>query len=97
MPEAINNPDWFDVWWDQNQKLIPTWLRGQKKAARLVVAGLIDAMGKQASTPEGIRMIVAFGRIATSVKRVRGVMNEPDPSPDQVAEFVERLVERVKP
>jgi hypothetical protein len=92
-----NSPDWFDAWWEQNHKLLPAWIRGQKKAARQVLAGVIIALGQQASTPEGIRIIVAYGRIATSVKRVREVMSGPDPSPDEVADFIERLVQRVKP
>jgi hypothetical protein len=97
MPDALENPDWFDAWWEENQRLIPVWLRTQKKAARMVLAGVIEGLGKQASTPEGVRMIVAFGKIATIVKGARGVIDSPNPSPDDIAEAVERLVQRVKP
>jgi hypothetical protein len=95
MKEAIQQPDWFDRFWDEHKDKLPVYLRGQKKAARLILAGIMDAMGKQATTPEGVRTIIAFARIASIVKGTRGVMDSPDPSPDQVADAVERLVQRM--
>jgi hypothetical protein len=92
-----NSPDWFDAWWEQNQTFLPIWIRGQKKAARQVLAGLITAMGQQATTPEGVRVILAFGKIASIVKGARGVLDSPNPTPEEVTVAVERLVQKVKP
>jgi hypothetical protein len=98
MVETIQQPDWFDRFWDEHKDKLPVYLRGQKKAARLILAGVIEALGKQATTPEGVRSIIAFAKISSIVKGTRGVLDSPDPSPEQVADAVEKLVQRmVKP
>jgi hypothetical protein len=91
--------DWFDKFWNEHRTDIPVFLRNDafKETARKLVRVLMEGMGKQATTPEGIRQIVAYARIAAILKGVNGVANAPDPSPEQVADMVERLVQRVKP
>lgn len=92
-------PDWFDRLWDSNTDKLPLLLRNDsaKQAARGLVGVMVEALGKQATTPEGIQQVVAYARILASVKGIRGVMEAPDPSPAEVADFVERLVQRAKP
>jgi predicted secreted protein len=90
-------PDWFDAWWDANQAILPIWMRGQKKAARQVLAGVIQGLGQYAQTPEGVKQIIAFARITAMVKSIGSAMTTPDPSPDDVVDAVQRLLNRVKP
>jgi hypothetical protein len=97
MADALTNPDWFDSWWDANQSVIPIWLRGQKKAARQILAGVIQGLGSYAQTPEGVKQVLAFARIYAIIRGTQNVFDSPDPSPDQVADAVQRLVDRVKP
>jgi hypothetical protein len=91
--------DWFDDFWEKNKLDIPIFLRSDsfKEIARGFLRAAIEGMGQQATTPEGIRQIIAFARIAAILKGTQGVIDSPNPSPEQVAEAVERLVKRVKP
>ena len=91
--------DWFDRLWSENESRLPIYLRNDamKKTARGIIGNLIEGAGSFAKTPEGVRQIVAYARIAAILKGVSGVTSAPDPSPEQVAEMVERLVQRVKP
>lgn len=99
MPAPIKSRDWFDDFWDSHRKDVPAFLRNDsfKNTARGLARVLIEGMGKQATTPEGIRQIVAYGRILATVKAMHNTASGPDPSPDEVADAVERLVQRVKP
>jgi hypothetical protein len=92
-------PDWFDRLWDQNSQKIPVYLRNDafKKTARGLVGLCVESLGSFAKTPDGMRQVVAYARIVAALRGVQGVANAPDPSPEQVAEMVERLVARVKP
>jgi hypothetical protein len=92
-------PDWFDRLWDENAHNLPVWLRNPsgKKLVRNFAGILIETAGVMAQTPEGVRQVVAYARILAAVRGVRGVFDSPDPSPEQVAAFVERLVQKVKP
>ena len=81
-------PDWFDRFWEEHQGKLPIFLRGQKKAARLIFSDLLK---------EYAPILIAYAKIATIIKGTRGVIDAPDPTPDQVAEAVQRLVERMKP
>jgi hypothetical protein len=97
MTELAEHPDWFDRFWEQHSKDLPIFLRGQKKAARLLLGAAVEAMGAYAQTPAGVQKIVAFAKIASIVQGTRGVLETPDPTPKQVADAVQRLVDRVKP
>ena len=99
MPDSVQNRDWFDTFWEAHKREIPAFLRNDsfKTTARGIVRVLIEGMGREAKTPDGIRQIIAFARIAAIMKGSAGVLDAPDPSPEQVAEAVERLVQRVKP
>jgi hypothetical protein len=90
-------PDWFDALWEKHSPDMPWWMRSQKEAARTMMGPILDSFANQAKTPEGVRAIIAFAKIAKIVKGARGVLDDPNPTPDQVAEAVQRLVERVKP
>jgi hypothetical protein len=99
MPKAIQARDWFDDFWDSHKRDLPAFLRNDsfKDTARGLVRVMVEGIGQQATTPEGIRQIIAFARIAAILKGTQGVMDAPNPTPEQVAEAVERLVQRVKP
>jgi hypothetical protein len=92
-------PDWFDRFWAQHRDRLPLLLRGDatKELARGMVGAAIQAAAQASTTPQGVRGLIAFSRIAAIVRGVNGVCDSPDPSPEEVAAAVERLVQRVKP
>lgn len=92
-------PDWFDVFWAQNRDRLPILLRGDsmKEAARGLLSAAIQTGAQYSTTPQGIRAVIAYSRIAAIVKGTHGVCESPDPSPEEVAAAVERLVQRVRP
>jgi uncharacterized phage protein gp47/JayE len=92
-------PDWFDVFWAQHRDKLPLLMRGDtvKEMARQLLGAATQEAAKYAATPQGVRGLIAFSRIAAIVKGVNGVCDSPDPSPEEVAAAVERLVQRVKP
>lgn len=92
-------PDWFDVLWETHQHKIPFMLRNDvgKKLARDIIGLAISGAATYSTTPQGVRALIAFSRIQAILKGARGVCESPDPSPEQVADAVERLVQRVKP
>jgi hypothetical protein len=92
-------PDWFDVYWAKNAYRLPVLFRGEttKELCRGLIKDMLAAIPAQAASAEGLRTVVAFARIALILKGAQGVLDSPDPSPDQVADAVQRLVDRVKP
>jgi len=92
-------PDWFDRIWDEHAPKLPIYLRNSatKEMARNLMHGVIQIAAVQAQTPQGVRALIAFSRITAILKGVQGVCDSPDPSPEEVAAAVERLVQRVKP
>lgn len=92
-------PDWFDVLWEEKKSALPFYLQSDsaKTLARQMVSVVLDGMAKQAGTPEGVRVIIAFAKIVRIMKGSQGVLDSPDPSPEQVADAVEKLMQRVKP
>lgn len=92
-------PDWFDVFWSQHRDKLPILLRSDttKEFARKLAGDMIQGAAQHATTPQGVRALIAFSRVAAIVKGVNGVCDSPDPSPEEVAAAVERLVQRVKP
>lgn len=92
-------PDWFDVLWETHQSKLPILFRNDagKKLARELVGVAISGAASYSTTPQGIRALVAFSRIAAILKGTQGVLDSPDPSPEEVAAAVERLVQRVEP
>lgn len=97
MSETLAHPDWFDRLWEKHQNDLPFWIRTQKKAARQLLGSVVEAMGAYAQTPEGIKQVIAYARIFSILRGTQGILESPDPSPDQVADAVQRLVDRVKP
>jgi len=100
MTNALQTPDWFDRLWESSIKAkLPLLLRTEaiKKLAREAVGTATETLGALAKTPEGMRQVVAYGRIFAAVRGLQGVFSSPDPSPEEVAAFVERLVDKVKP
>jgi hypothetical protein len=89
-------PDWFDRFWSENSGKMPMWLRTEsaKAIARELFETAMKIVAKQAQTPEGLKKIIAFARIQAIMKGVDGVLTAPDPSPDEIAAAVERLVRR---
>ncbi len=96
-PQRI--PDWFDVLWETHQHRLPFVLRNDmgKKIARDMLGLAIQGAASYSTTPPGVRALIAFSRVAAIVKGVNGVCDSPDPTPEEVAAAVERLVQRVKP
>lgn len=92
-------PDWFETFWAEHKHRLPTYLRNEatKNLARTMVAAAVQGAAQSATTPQGVRALIAFSRIAAIVKGVNGVCDSPDPTPEEVAAAVERLVQRVKP
>ena len=92
-------PDWFDVLWETHAGKVPIFLRNDagKKLARELVSVAISGAASYSTTPQGIRTIIAYSRILAILKGSAGVLNSPDPTPEEVAAAVERLVQRVKP
>jgi len=85
-------PDWFDKLWEQFiAPKLPIYLRGEsvKNSFRSIVRELSQA-------PEAVRAVVALARIGAILQGTQGVLEAPDPSPEQVADAVQRLVERMK-
>jgi hypothetical protein len=100
MTTASATRDWFDELWDRH---IPLMFRlhpmaGQLKSlARNLMDEALKIMAKRAGAPDGVKAVIGFARIQAIVKGAQGVMDAPDPSPEQVVEYVERLTQRVKP
>jgi hypothetical protein len=92
-------PDWFDLLWEERKDSLPILFRGEsaKQLARNLLNIAVEGAARQAATPQGVRAIIAFSRIAAIVKGAHGVCDAPDPSPEQVADAIERLVKKVKP
>lgn len=92
-------PDWFDTFWEANKLRLPVWARNDsaKQLARTMLDQSLQIAAKQAATPDGVRAIIAFAKISAIMKGVTGVMDAPNPSPDDVAEAVRKLVERLRP
>ena len=103
MTTLTQSPDWFDALWEQHKHKLPPYLRSEpvKKLAREMIGPLSDfalqEAARKAATPDGIRVIVAFARVTAILKGAQGVCDSPDPTPEEVAAAVERLVKRVKP
>lgn len=104
MSTAPQSPrDWFDQLWEEQQKNLPLLLRTEraKETARSLTGFALEAFGKQATTPDGVRALIAMGKITRMVKAARegtqNTLDAPEPTPEQVEEFVSRLVERLKP
>ena len=99
MTSPARIPDWFDVFWSQHRDKLPVLLRGDstKEFARKLLGTATEEAAKYSTTPGGVRALIAFSRVAAIVKGVNGVCDSPDPSPEEVAAAVERLVQRVKP
>jgi hypothetical protein len=92
-------PDWFDSLWETHSHRLPFFLRSDtgKDLVRKLAGDVIQEFAKQATTPKGIQSLIAFSRITAILKGVQGVCDSPDPSPEEVAAAVERLVQRVRP
>lgn len=92
-------PDWFDSFWESQKHNIPVFLRNDagKKLAKAALDAAIQSGAQAATTPQGIRGLIALARITVILKGTTGVLDAPDPSPEDVAAAVERLVQRVKP
>lgn len=98
MTPSQATPAWFDKFWGENCIKLPPWFRGEaiKLLAWQLFELLLDNISKFAKTPDGVRQAVAFARIASIVKGSQNVLDAPDPTPEQVAEAVQRLVDRSK-
>jgi hypothetical protein len=95
--ELVEHPDWFDRFWEQHSKDLPIFLRGQKKAARHLLGAAVEAAGTYGQTPAGVQKIIGFAKVVSILQGARGVLESADPTPEQVAAAVQRLVDRMKP
>ena len=98
MTSPARIPDWFDRLWAEASPRLPVLLRseGAKRIAREVADLAIREFAKQAGTPEGVRAIIAYAKISAILKGTRGVCDAPDPTPEEVTEAVQRLVDKLK-
>jgi hypothetical protein len=89
-------PAWFDQFWAENCMRLPILMRGDsmKQIAWQLFQVLLEAVGREAKTPHGLRTIVAFAKIQAIMQGSQHVLGAPEPTPEQVAEFVQRLVDR---
>lgn len=94
--KPIPAPDWFDTFWEKHEKDIPIFFRNArgKELARSAMDAAIQGAAQAATTPQGLRALIAFSRISAIVKGVHGVCDAPDPSPEEVAAAVEKLAQR---
>ena len=92
-------PDWFDLLWETHSHKLPLLFRNEtgKKLAREIAGVALQGAAQYSTTPQGVRALIAFSRIAAMLKGINGVCDAPDPTPEEVADAVERLVQRVKP
>lgn len=92
-------PDWFDTFWETQKVKLPIYLRNDatKELARGLMSAAVQSAAAYATTPQGIRGLIALGRITAIVKGVNGVCDAPDPSPEDVTAAVERLAQRARP
>src|SRR5271165_3452480 len=99
MTSPARIPDWFDEFWNAQKVKLPLYLRNDatKELARGLLTAAVQGAAQAAGTPQGVRALIAFSRVAAIVKGVNGVCDSPDPSPEEVAAAVERLVAKVKP
>jgi hypothetical protein len=89
--------DWFDELWETHAHELPIFLRGSKETARKLVPIFLESMSKAATAPESLRALAAVARISRILQGARGLVDTPEPSPEQIADAVERMVERLKP
>ena len=99
MTSPARIPDWFDVFWEEQKSKLPIYLRNDatKQLAKSMIGAAIQGAASASTTPQGVRALIAFSRIAAIVKGTHGVCEAADPSPEEVAAAVERLVQRVRP
>jgi len=97
--KPIPTPDWFDTFWESQKHNVPVFLRNDhgKKIARAALEAAVQSGAQLATTPQGIRGLIAMARITAILKGVGGVLNSPDPSPEEVTRAVEELAQRVRP
>jgi len=98
MTSPARIPDWFDRLWAEASPRLPVLLRseGAKRIAREVADLAIREFAKQAGTPEGVRAIIAYAKISAILKGARGVCDAAEPTPEEVTEAVQRLVDKLK-
>lgn len=97
-PVAAIPPPWFDKFWEDQSPKLPFLLRseGAKHVAWGLFQVLMDQMLQQSATPNGVKTVIAFGKVVTILQGSHNVLNAPDPSPEQVVEAVQRLVDGAK-
>jgi hypothetical protein len=90
-------PPWFDTFWEEQSPKLPFLLRseGAKHVAWGLFQVLMEQLSQQATTPRGMQTVIAFAKIKSILKGAQGVLDSPDPSPAQVAEAVQKLVDKV--
>ena len=95
----IAAPDWFEQLWSQHRHRLPFLLQNEagKKMVRDLLGIVLESLKAQAGSANGISTVIAFARIQAMLKGCQGVMDTPDPTPEQVADAVERLIGKVKP
>lgn len=99
MTSPARIPDWFETFWAEQKHRLPIYLRNDltKELARGLIGAAVLSAAQVSTTPQGVKALIAFSRVTAIVKGVNGVCDSPDPSPEEVAAAVERLVQRVKP
>jgi hypothetical protein len=95
----IPAPDWFEQLWREHQHRLPFLLQNEtgKRMVRDLLGIVLESLKAQAGSASGVSTVIAFARIQAMLKGCQGVLDAPDPTPEQVADAVERLVERMKP
>lgn len=99
MTAAQIPPPWFDDFWEQKSPALPFLMRseGVKMIAWDLLSSLLGILQEQSTTPSGVKAIIGMAKVQAILRGTQWVMNAPDPSPEQVAEAVERLMQKVKP
>ena len=98
MTTTVKPPLWFLTFWEENCPKLPLLLRGETTMmlAWDILGLLLEWVARYMKTPDGMRQFIAFARIQTILQGAHTVLLQSDPTPEQVAEAVQWLVQRVK-
>ena len=97
-PIAPPPPPWFLEFWEDNCHRLPMMLRGDTtmNLAWALFELLLSHVGRYARTPDGMKQVIAFARITAIMQGAQGVLDAPDPSPEQVEEALRKLLDKAK-
>ena len=85
----------FDEIWNA----APLMIRGNtalKERARAQFLELLSSAAQKAGTPEGVRALIAIHKIGRILISAKVIAQDPDPSPEAIANMIEQLISRLQ-